>query len=49
MKKRKQIFADVNMDPEYNILEKSRLQKIKQDYWDMLNIVIPTQSSKKEA
>ncbi len=48
MKKRKQIFADVNMDPEYNILEKSRLHKIKTDYWDMLDIVIPTQSTKKE-
>ena len=48
MTKNKQIFADVNMDPEYNILEKSRLHKIKTDYWDMLDIVIPTQSTKKE-
>jgi hypothetical protein len=36
------------MDPVYNILEKSRLQKIKQDYWSMLDIVIPTQNNKKE-
>jgi len=49
MTKSKQIFGEVNMNPEYNILEKSRLQKIKQDYWDMLDIVIPTQSTKKEA
>jgi len=49
MTKNKQIFADVNMDPKYNILEKSRLQKIKQDYWDILDIVIPTQNSKKES
>ncbi|GEM_PF-978678 len=48
MTKNKQIFADVNMDPEYNILEKSRLHKIKTDYWQMLDIVIPTQSDKKE-
>jgi len=48
MTKSKQIFGDVNMDPEYNILEKSRLHKIKTDYWDMLDIVIPTQSTKKE-
>jgi hypothetical protein len=48
MTNNKQIFADVNIDPEYNILEKSRLHKIKTDYWDMLDIVIPTQSTKKE-
>jgi hypothetical protein len=48
MTKNKHIFGDVNMDPVYNILEKSRLQKIKQDYWSMLDIVIPTQNNKKE-
>jgi hypothetical protein len=48
MKKHKRIFSDVPMDPNFNILEKSRLLKIKQDYWDMLDVIIPTQKNKKE-
>jgi len=42
MKKAKKIFADVNMDPSFNLLDKSRLQKVKNDYWAMLDVIIPT-------
>lgn len=52
LKKSRKTFSDVNMDDSFNILDKSRLQKVKNDYWQMLDIIIPTGSTttqKKEA
>lgn len=42
MKKAKKIFADVNMDPSFNLLDKSRLHRVKTEYWDILDVIIPT-------
>jgi hypothetical protein len=43
--KGKKTFADIPMDPSYNILEKSRIAKIQQEYWEMLSVIIPTGSN----
>jgi WD40 repeat protein len=48
MKKAKTTFANVPMDTSFNILEKSRLTKVRNDYWDILDVIIPTAVSKKE-
>jgi len=47
MAKNSHTFKDIPMDTSYNILEKSRLQKIKNDYWSILDLIIPTAVSKK--
>jgi len=50
MKKSKKIFADVNMDTSFNLLDKSRLHRVKKEYWEILDVIIPTGShtNKKE-
>ena len=44
MKKSKKIFADTNMDTSYNLLDKSRLHRVKKEYWEILDVIIPTGS-----
>jgi len=45
MKKAKKIFSDVPMDKSFNLLDTSRLLKVKKDYFEMLSSIIPTGSS----
>ena len=45
LKTSKKIFADVNMDPSFNLLDKSRLHRMKKAYWELLSLIIPTGSS----